>query len=225
MARFPIFPAFTIPLFFAVSGAISGAVSGAASGAALADIQVPELPVIPPLLDAKALQDGSNGAPAVNPCDDFYQFACGAWLARTPIPADRTSVSRQMTALRDSTDIKLNWILTQYADPGAPQTVPRTAYADKLANFYRSCVNSADDHGTGMAELKQNLAVIDQIQDAKSLATAVARLHSLGTDVFFAFGSGQNINDATRVIGYFQQAGLALPDPDYYLKNDPKFTK
>ena len=30
---------------------------------------------------------------SVNPCDDFYQFACGNFIRKTAIPDDRTRVS------------------------------------------------------------------------------------------------------------------------------------
>jgi predicted metalloendopeptidase len=50
----------------------------------------------------------------------------------------------------------------------------------------------------------------------------VAELHLGGTGVFFGFGSAQDLNDSTRVIGEAAQGGLGLPDRDYYLNQDPK---
>ena len=38
--------------------------------------------------------DPANMDRSVKPCEDFYQFANGAWLKNNPVPADRARLSR-----------------------------------------------------------------------------------------------------------------------------------
>src|SRR5260221_9921779 len=44
----------------------------------------------------------------------------------------------------------------------------------------------------------------------------------MGLHPLFGFSSGQDFGAATQVIGQLEQAGLGLPDRDYYLKDDAK---
>jgi endothelin-converting enzyme/putative endopeptidase len=66
------------------------------------------------------------------------------------------------------------------------------------------------------------LARIDAANTIPELAHVIAWLHLGVGNPIFAFGSGQDFKDASQVIGNLDQAGLGLPDRDYYLENDPK---
>ena len=50
----------------------------------------------------------------------------------------------------------------------------------------------------------------------------VAHLHAFGVPVLFRFGAQTDLTDATQAIADIDQAGLGLPDRDYYLKTDQR---
>src|SRR5262249_58093912 len=61
---------------------------------------------------------------------------------------------------------------------------------------------------------------IDAIKDRQGVLNEIAHLHSIGINAFFNFGSGQDAKDSTRDIAQAVQGGLAMPDRDYYMKQD-----
>src|SRR5881392_2711546 len=69
-----------------------------------------------------------------DPCVDFYQFACGGWAAKNPVPPDRRSFGR-FTELQDRNLMILRRILES----------PATAAADddrkKAADYYAACMD------------------------------------------------------------------------------------
>ncbi|MBC7691230.1 MAG: M13 family metallopeptidase [Methylotenera sp.] len=168
---------------------------------------------VPDILDQSALKN------QIQPCDNFYQFACGTWIDQTEIPADKNSVYHQSTALSDQTDVVLNGILKAYADGSFKLSA---SASKKLGDYYASCVQREQSTARAESALTLRLHEIDAIQDQAGLARAVARLHLSGTNALFSFGSGQDFNDSTQVVGMATQGGLGLPDKDYYLKQDAK---
>ena len=156
---------------------------------------------------------------SVNPCDDFYKFACGKWLERTPIPDDRPQWGRGFSEILERNQALLREILEKDARGDADAADP---FAQKVGDFYATCMDEGKAETASLATLQDELKAIDGVSDAKSLARQTALLHRLGARAFFGFASRQDAKDATQVIGGIDQGGLGLPDRDYYFREDKK---
>jgi putative endopeptidase len=149
------------------------------------------------------------------PCNDFYQFACGGWIEKHPLPADRRSYGR-FTELQDRNFTVLRRILE------APAADSSGGDRKKAADYYAACMDEAKIESAGLGPITPDLATIDEIVNPDDLPVLVAHLHSFGVPVLFRFGAQSDRTDATQQIAQVDQAGLALPDRDYYLKADDR---
>jgi endothelin-converting enzyme/putative endopeptidase len=174
---------------------------------------------VPDILDAAAMKDGSDGRPAIDPCHDFYQFACGQWIEKTAIPSDKNRVSHQSTALMDQTDEKLNKLILRI-EKGDPAL--QTRASKQIVDYYNSCMNYSKDVSSAQTLLRANLAEVEHLENLTQLPALIAKLHREGTDVLFGFGSGQDLNDSNSVIGFLDQGGMGLGEPSFYFDKDAK---
>ena len=158
---------------------------------------------------------------SVDPCNDFYKFACGKFEANHPIPADQTAVD-QFYALYNVNTQALNGILTKEATGGAS----RSADEQKIGDYYAACLNTDLIDKKGLAPIEPLLAEIDGLSDGMrgklALPTLIGKLQRLGIGVFFGFGEQQDFKDATKQIALVSQGGLGLPEKDYYLRTGAK---
>ncbi len=153
----------------------------------------------------------------VDPCVDFYQYACGNWLKTAEIPSDQTSWG-SLVELRE----KNTGIMRDILEKAAQNTAGRDAITQKIGDYYDSCMDEKTVEAQGLEPLKPELARIAEVKDKAALLEAIGRVHLMGAAPLFNFYSAPDLHSANDVIAYIDQGGLSLPDRDYYLKDDPK---
>ncbi len=155
---------------------------------------------------------------SVDPCKDFYQFACGGWLSRTEIPADKPAWSRSFSVIADHNEAALHKILEDAAHAGKDAD-PVTK---KIGAYYGACMDERAIEGAKGKPLKPLLDLVKKVTDEKSLSAVVTELHRHEIWALFDISDTQDAKDATRVIAEIDQSGLGMPDRDYYVKEDAK---
>src|SRR6266436_10281898 len=160
--------------------------------------------------------DPSNLDTTCAPCQDFYSFANGGWLARTPLPPDYPSYG-SFTELVERNNATLRRIVERLAATAPP--APKTA-EQKLGAFYASCMDSSGIERAGADPLKNELARLDAIASREDLARALARGHHHGWDPVFNLGASPDFKNSTVMGTTASQGGLGLPDRDYYVRDD-----
>jgi putative endopeptidase len=153
---------------------------------------------------------------SVNPCQDFYQYACGNWMRSNPVPAEYGRWGR----FNELTDRNLETLRTILDD--ASKHRKDSAIEQKIGDFYASCMDEPEIDKAGDKPLRDEIARIKAIPSAGQIAPEVARLHNEGVNVFFLFGSDPDPDNARLEIAHADQAGLGLPDRDFYIRTDAK---
>jgi len=153
---------------------------------------------------------------SVDPCVDFYHYACGTWMKNNPVPADKSRWGR-FDELYENNLYILRDILVQAQGPGQPSAAQRM-----VGDFYASCMDEVTIEKRGTGPLTEELQRINAIQTKADLIKVVAYLHKNATPALFAFYAQPDMHDSNLTIAYVDQGGLSLPDRDYYVKEDAK---
>ncbi len=151
----------------------------------------------------------------VDPCVDFYQYACGNWIKNSQIPADQSSWVSFVELRERNLDIE-HEILEKAAAGGAS----RNPIDQKIGDLYGSCMDEKAVNAKGIAPIKPELDRIADAPDKSALIDEIAHLHVIGIPALFNFYSNSDLHNADQVIAYIDQGGLTLPDRDYYIKDD-----
>lgn len=174
--------------------------------------QATETPRHPGVAEALASMDLT-----ADPCQDFYQYACGGWLANTQMPADQVRWARSFSVIMEQNREALRTLIeAAAASPGSPGTD-----RFRVGTFYASCTDEAAIDDAGVEPLRPWLARIDAIDSPAAALRVAGELARFGPDAFLGFAAYPDFKDPNTSIGFVSQDGLGLPNRDYYVSDDP----
>jgi putative endopeptidase len=151
---------------------------------------------------------------SVAPGDNFYQFANGSWARNTPIPPDKSNYG-SFNVLDDLSHERTRGIIEEQAkDPNS-----------KIGNAYQSFMDTAAVEAKGLAPFNPWLREVRGLSSKKGLASLYADADRLSINGPFGMFVGQDDKAPEQYALNISQAGLGMPDRDYYLSKDSKLAE
>ena len=149
---------------------------------------------------------------SVKPGDDWYRYANGGWDARTEIPPDRSTYG-MFHVLADLSDARTRTLVQEAAagrisDPDA----------QKIGGLYASFMDQARVDQLDVQPMYADLRRIREVKSKSDLARIMGASEQGFGRSFFSMAIYDDAKDPERYAVYFGQAGLGLPDRDYYLQ-------
>lgn len=162
--------------------------------------------------------DINNMDLSVNPGDDFFHYVNGGYLKTLSIPDDKTSYN-VFNILRENVDKNIHNILEEVSKVEGAEKGSAT---QQISDFYFTGMDTEKINRDGIKPLEIELQMINDIETLGQFQDVVAYMHLHSLDPLFGGGVEQDLADNTKLRYYLAQAGVGLPDVEYYTKEDDR---
>jgi putative endopeptidase len=154
---------------------------------------------------------------ATKPNIDFYQYACGSWLAANPIPEEDSRWSNFNVLGDRNNDVLKNLLENAATNPGS-----KGESSQLIGDLYNSFVDTNTRNERGISPISDMLEQIEGIATIADLEQSIIELHNQGIGTGFETYVGQDAKLNDRYALHIGQDGLGLPNRDYYFNKDSR---
>ena len=165
--------------------------------------------------------DTSGFDTTVRPQDDFFDSVNGKWVAETPFPGDRARWGT-FDMLRENAQKDVRALVEEVSTAA---TLEPGSAAQKIRDFYNAYMDSERPNALGAEAIRAELDQIAAAQTHDDLFRLFSTLGVYGVNSPIGGGIFSDLKDPDTNVVYLGEAGITLPDRDYYLKDDEQFVK
>jgi len=152
---------------------------------------------------------------SIRPKDDFYKYCNGKWLKNNPVPSNESRWG-SMNELDKSNKTKLIEVLE------SARKNPKNTNEKLIGNYYTSYMDTITRNSLNISPIKNDLNKIQSIQNKQQLSEIIAYFQQQGINVFFSVDVQQDLKNITKNSLYINQAGLGLPNNQFYIQENKK---
>ena len=175
------------------------------------NIQIEKVKPLIPAFDVSQIDS------AINPCEDFEQYAVGNWLKNNPVPESESRWG-SFNVLNDANEIKLKAIV----DEAASTKSEKGSALQQVGDFYASALDSTTINELGISPIQPLLERIDAVSNIQELVETMAETRKRGSGSMFSGYVGIDSKNSSQYIMHISQGGLGLPDKSYYTPSDER---
>lgn len=175
--------------------------------------QVTEVEIVTPEVEKHSGLLLENMNTAVRPGDDFNAYVNGTWIDTNEIPADRASNSVGLMVHEEAT-ANVKTIIEESANGD----FAKGSDEQKVGALYASYMDMETRNRLGTTPLEAEFAKVAALETYEQLAVYFAEANKVGIDQPFALNQYVDFKDPTTYMMYTWQAGLGLPDREYYFE-------
>lgn len=159
--------------------------------------------------------DITNLDTTVAPGTDFYQYACGGWMAKHPL-TDQYGRYGSFDMLAENNTKQLRTLIEDIAS----SENQLEGVALQIKTLYNVAMDSVKLNNDGFAPVAPFMAEIDAVSSSKDMPALVASLGRKGFDPYMAVYVSIDEKNSSMNAVQIAQSGLTLGNRDYYVSED-----
>ncbi len=162
----------------------------------------------------------SNIDSTVKPGEDFFEYANGGWIKRTPMPESESG-----WGIGNLVQDEIYNRLKKINEDAVASTNADGSISQKIGDFWKTAMDTVALDKAGISPLQPDLDKINAIKSPTDLLALAPELDKKGVGILFSDYVAQDDKNSEMMAFKLDQGGLGMPNRDYYFKTDDRTAK